>query len=392
MSDEVSLQPTLGTTFEAMPEPTFEPMSEAMSEAMFEPMFEPTPKSSTSSSAALSVASEEPRILLSSEPVEVSVPEPESPTDRSPVDVACEESGPDWRTELAAKMQNYRTRRKPRAPKYPSLQMPLQLPAEPPETFETLPSLCPEASRSSNALEPAVQSQKDVAKLGPELVEPASLATPTPATLSVVAPVPPTNLIEFPRSMESEAWDGLAEPVIEQPRILDAPELAPPEPALGGILLEATKEENPDPAVDTLVRPASIARRVCALITDAIVVGCGVALWGWLVTRITQEVPPRPQLLISAIVAAGVSWLSYQYLLMVYAGTTLGLRASKLELVALDGSAPRRKQRRWRLLASMLSATSMLLGYAWVLLDEDRLCWHDRITHTYLRVRERQPR
>ncbi len=24
------------------------------------------------------------------------------------------------------------------------------------------------------------------------------------------------------------------------------------------------------------------------------------------------------------------------------------------------------------------------MGYAWVFLDEDSLCWHDRITHTYL--------
>ena len=24
------------------------------------------------------------------------------------------------------------------------------------------------------------------------------------------------------------------------------------------------------------------------------------------------------------------------------------------------------------------------MGFAWVFLDEDALCWHDRITHTYL--------
>jgi hypothetical protein len=24
------------------------------------------------------------------------------------------------------------------------------------------------------------------------------------------------------------------------------------------------------------------------------------------------------------------------------------------------------------------------MGYAWVFLDENALCWHDRITHTYL--------
>jgi hypothetical protein len=24
------------------------------------------------------------------------------------------------------------------------------------------------------------------------------------------------------------------------------------------------------------------------------------------------------------------------------------------------------------------------MGYVWLFLDEDILCWHDRITHTYL--------
>ena len=40
--------------------------------------------------------------------------------------------------------------------------------------------------------------------------------------------------------------------------------------------------------------------------------------------------------------------------------------------------------RRWRVLASYLSAFSLGLGYLWSVLDEDGLCWHDRITHTHL--------
>jgi len=43
-----------------------------------------------------------------------------------------------------------------------------------------------------------------------------------------------------------------------------------------------------------------------------------------------------------------------------------------------------RSLRRWRVLASWLSAASLGMGYAWLFLDEDSLCWHDRITHTYL--------
>jgi hypothetical protein len=34
--------------------------------------------------------------------------------------------------------------------------------------------------------------------------------------------------------------------------------------------------------------------------------------------------------------------------------------------------------------ASVLSGLSLGLGYAWCWLDEDQLCWHDRITRTYM--------
>ena len=347
-------------------------------------------------SAGMDTASEGSRMILSAKPsVEVAAPPLEPQVETQAADPV-EEPVPDWRAELAAKMQNYRTRHKPRAPKYPSLQVPLQLPLQLPlhlplhqpvetgEIFDAFRPTSADASRTSNALKPRVESELEGLRSGPELVETGSARVPEPALVPELA----TNLIEFPRSMESEAWDGLAEPVIEQPRILDAPEFVPPAPALGGILLEEPQEANPIPVADLPMRPASISRRALALIVDAIPVGCAMAVWGWIASKITREIPPQPQLLISALIAAGILFFGYQYLLMVYGGTTLGLRACRLELVALDGTIPGRKQRRWRLLAALLSATSLMLGYAWVLLDEDRLCWHDRITHTYLRVRE----
>jgi hypothetical protein len=60
----------------------------------------------------------------------------------------------------------------------------------------------------------------------------------------------------------------------------------------------------------------------------------------------------------------------------------------RLELARFDGTATSRSLRRWRVLASYLSAASLGMGYAWVFLDEDVLCWHDRITHTYLAPRK----
>jgi hypothetical protein len=84
-----------------------------------------------------------------------------------------------------------------------------------------------------------------------------------------------------------------------------------------------------------------------------------------------------------------VLWAAYHYLLIVYAATTPGLRLAKLSLTRFDDSSTTRSLRRWRVLASLLSALSLGMGFAWVFLDEDGLCWHDRITRTYLSLRKR---
>jgi uncharacterized RDD family membrane protein YckC len=94
--------------------------------------------------------------------------------------------------------------------------------------------------------------------------------------------------------------------------------------------------------------------------------------------------PPRFQIIGLAAGISALFWGAYQYLLLVYSGSTPGLRLARLELTRFDGSQAGRRLRRWRVLASFLSATSLGMGYAWVFLDEDALCWHDRITHTYL--------
>jgi uncharacterized RDD family membrane protein YckC len=196
-----------------------------------------------------------------------------------------------------------------------------------------------------------------------------------------------TNLIEFPRySTPPVDWDELAEPVVERPRILDVPELVPPQPALGGILLEraAEPEAKIDPAAQ--LRPASIQRRLMATALDALFVFLVTGLGAWVFLQLTHEVPPRPQLLIASVLIGATSWLGYQYLLLVVAGATLGQSLCKLELVAFDGAVTKTAQRRWRLLSSLLSAAAVMLGYAWALLDESGLCWHDRISRTYLRT------
>jgi uncharacterized RDD family membrane protein YckC len=79
-------------------------------------------------------------------------------------------------------------------------------------------------------------------------------------------------------------------------------------------------------------------------------------------------------------------WVAYEFLFVVYTGSTPGLRAAGLRLATFDGSPLDRRLRRWRVLASFLSAFSGGLGFLWCVLDQDGLCWHDRITRTHVQA------
>jgi uncharacterized RDD family membrane protein YckC len=85
-------------------------------------------------------------------------------------------------------------------------------------------------------------------------------------------------------------------------------------------------------------------------------------------------------------VVSALLWLVYQYLFLVYSPGTPGMRMAQLELCTFEGGPVSRSLRRWRALASLLSCCSFGLGFAWALIDEDRLGWHDRITQTHLKT------
>ena len=173
---------------------------------------------------------------------------------------------------------------------------------------------------------------------------------------------------------------------MDRPRIIEAPELLPPPPALGGILIETAGEPEPEhrPGFDVPLQSAPPERRVLAGAFDALVVGIAVAIFGYIALRIIgATLPWRAQAEIVAGLLA-VFWPAYQYAFLVFCGKTPGLRVAGLRLQRFDGGSASRSLRRWRVIASLLSAGSLGLGYLWCFLDEDQLSWHDRITRTHL--------
>ena len=179
--------------------------------------------------------------------------------------------------------------------------------------------------------------------------------------------------------------EELADPVLDRPRIVEVPETELPEPALGGIILEP-EEQEPErrPGFEIPLASARKKHRLLASACDASIVLGACALFGYIFFKITGAFPPIATAGSMACILLILFWSAYQYLLLTYGGTTPGLRIAHLRLCRFDGSPVDRGLRRWRALASILSGLSLGLGYAWCFLDEDALCWHDRITCTYL--------
>jgi uncharacterized RDD family membrane protein YckC len=335
-----------------------------------------------------SVMSENPSVEVESSAVEnVAVPAADS-----------------WRDELAARLERYRTRRKPRSPRYPSLLLPFDAPESWSRSTPSASSNLGSKNVGSNALATAPacdehhfedehsfeENRQVVERSDAEVHEEVRYTRAGPA------PEPTAKVIEFPRSAAIPVFhaNALADPIFDRPRIVEAPEILPPPPALGGILIEPVHQDSPDCRTETpYVAPsASIARRALAALVDGGIVAASSAIFAAIFFRLNLSLVPNPQNLrgssllpaIGILVTTVVLSAAYKFSFVVYTGSTLGLRVVRLQLATFDGTPVTRSLRRWRVLASFLSALSVGLGYLWCALDQDGLCWHDRITRTHV--------
>ena len=291
-----------------------------------------------------------------------------------------------WRDEISARLSRYRARRRIRPPRYPSLRL----------QFD-------EAEPSGTAVSPAFDLVSDQAlalngmRQRPAATDDDALTehSSTSDAQVVSSPSGPSGarILEFPKftwALPPPPLDQLAEPVVTRPRILEVPEVAPEPPALGGITMEAAsrEESGKQPRIDVPLEAGSLARRVLASTIDGSIVAVASALFGFIFWKVSAARPPLLQMLSLAVGIPCLIWAAYQYLLIIYAASTPGWRLAGLKLTRFDGAGTSRSLRRWRVLASYLSGAALGMGFAWAFLDEDALCWHDRITRTYLTRKE----
>lgn len=281
-----------------------------------------------------------------------------------------------WREEVASRVDAFCARRgRKRVPRTPSLSL----------DFER-------AARATAAVHYAVPEPQ---------VDPAP-----PAIASQECE--PSNLIEFPgppadsslagleRSAEAPTShlepvpyvEELAEPIIEKPRILDAEE--PSGLSFGGegrpaIRLESAPAPEPEDDASPAGDCASLARRIFAVVVDGVLVAIAAAVFDTIFLHMAGTLPRSRTLSLMAVALPVLLWAMYQYLFLVHAAATPGMRVSGLRLFTFSDMPARRSLRRWRAIAMMISGMALGLGFLWASIDERGLCWHDRITRTVLR-------
>lgn len=332
-----------------------------------------------------------------------------------------------WRKEIHSRVSRYRTRRGRRIEGAFSMRFPFP-PAEPGSLAHAVASevaspepeiLVAEVSNGAEsaaidtpivelpgpttqpivAAEPAEITSKPIADVTEPSVEPvpSALAEIQPEAPPVVQtrPRPKRKVIAFPRQTPaSESVYRLADPVFpEQPRILDVPEeleAFPSTPFLDGLQFDASPQAPAVPRehIELPFRVVSRSHRIYAALVDCSLVAAAAAIFAAICHKMLPKLDFTKPVLLTAAVAPVLFWAIYQYLLLVYAGRTAGMQVARIRLSTFKGTRPSLRHRRNRVVGLYLSTASLIMGLLWALVDVDALCWHDRMSGTYLTKRE----
>jgi uncharacterized RDD family membrane protein YckC len=230
--------------------------------------------------------------------------------------------------------------------------------------------------------------------------EPVGLSEPDFAARVVEeppAPEPPQErrkIIVFPRPsfqppiLEPPRRDELAESIMRSPRILDVPEDVVPTiegPLFAEVQIESEEEPlSNGPQIEVPLPVAFIGPRVMASAVDIAFVLVASLVFIAMNWSTLWSLPHGKPLFAGLAMLPAALWVLYEYAFMVYCGQTPGMQLLHLRLSSFDGRWPQWRNRRRRAMFTMLSAASLGLGFVWAMVDEDMLCWHDRITQTFV--------
>lgn len=140
---------------------------------------------------------------------------------------------------------------------------------------------------------------------------------------------------------------------------------------------------------------------VCDLVVISIAVAAAIALieavlgfftlYGIVGQRVVQSGPFQTGVVVvSALIGVGIA-VGYPVGFWVLLGQTPGKLLMGVRIARTDGQPLTIRRALLRYLGYWLSAIPLGLGFLWVLVDDRRQCWHDKLAGTYVVYDSRSP-
>jgi uncharacterized RDD family membrane protein YckC len=225
----------------------------------------------------------------------------------------------------------------------------------------------------------------------------------------------PANLLEFPRQLVAarKARPRLAEgPLreeitprtaqlrifeVEPEQISTAPTPVPAAPDwASSIHLDAqtpvAAQTAPDapaiPMLASLLPPqtAPLELRFMSGLVDGILVAGGALAFVTAYAKAGGEIPLGLSAVGAIFAILVVVHVLYQLLFFTFSDQTPGMRYARIGLCTFADDNPTRAQMRRRILAQFIAICPLGIGLLWIVLDDDGLGWHDRISRMYQRA------
>jgi uncharacterized RDD family membrane protein YckC len=131
--------------------------------------------------------------------------------------------------------------------------------------------------------------------------------------------------------------------------------------------------------------PAGLLRRLCAIVYDTLLLLGVLFVATALLLPLTEGEAIKPGNPFFSTYLFFICFFFYGWF-WTHGGQTLGMRAWKIRVQSFDGWGISWWQALLRFLAAMVSWLALGLGFLWMLLDKDKMTWHDRFSQSVLVV------
>jgi len=138
----------------------------------------------------------------------------------------------------------------------------------------------------------------------------------------------------------------------------------------------------PDPSCGVAQRPG-LLRRMGALFYDVLLLAAVLFLAAAVVLPLTggEAVKPYNPLFSAYLFMVCLLYFAWPW---VRGGQTLGMKTWRLRAQRVDGGTLTWRNAVLRFLVALASWAPLGAGFLWVLVDKDKMAWHDRLSKTVL--------